>query len=85
MSKTTLRDVGMAAFYLDTLRKYEDYFNRHPDNSFRLRSSISNEILDIPLNDVIKGEITKFFEERKALNQKIIDDNPDLVEIIENM
>ncbi len=85
MSKATLRDVGMAAFYLDTLRKYEGFFNKHPDTSFKLRSHMSDEVFDIPMNDVIKGEIAKFFEERKALNQKIIDDNPDLVEIIENM
>lgn len=83
MKKTTLSDVGMAMFHLGTIDKYEKEFDKNP-NSFKLRCNISGEILEIPLNGVIKKEITKFFKNRRALNQKLLDENPELVKIIEN-
>ena len=83
MKKATLTDVGMAAYYLQNIKRYEEHFNKYP-NSFSLRCSISGEVMEVPLNDIIKKEIKKFFKERKALNQKILDDNPKLVKILEN-
>jgi hypothetical protein len=81
-NKGTITDVGMAAYRLQTIDKYEKHFKKYP-NDFKLRCSISGEVIEIPLTDVIKSEIKNFLKEKRALNQKILDDNPKIVKLLE--
>lgn len=82
--KNTLSEVGIALYFLDTIEKYEKEFHKNP-NSFKIRHTSNNEVFEVESNDIIKEEIQKFFNKRKKVNQDIIDDNPELIKVIENM
>lgn len=83
MKNSKLYDVGVAMFHLKQIEKYKNEFEKYP-NSFKLRCNIQSQIFEVPLNDVIKREIANYLEEERLSNQKLLDENPELVKIIED-
>lgn len=75
---STLREVGTALYNLLTIQRYKEQFEKNP-TSFTLRCNMDGEVFEIPLNNVIQGEIAKHLEERRSGNQLILDSNPELL------
>lgn len=82
-NKNTLTEVGMACHYLENIRKHKEQFEKYPNSSFYLRNNMNGDCMDIPLNEIIKNEISKFLEEQRIINQTILDNNPDLIKVLE--